>query len=186
GRSWRRGAAGWKPDSAGLPGGAKRRRPAPPTRAPRGGEGRAAPRPPPAGASCPPSSERQLDLDEEAAMRARAGRDAPSMRFDRSLGDREAEPRAVGLEREERFEQTRERVGRHAGATVAEHQRGVSVNADDVDEDASRALRAGERIERVLEQIDQYLAQLLAIRVRQHAGAQIERQLDRARIQARA
>src|SRR5439155_490045 len=106
---------------------------------------------------------------------------------DRAPRDREPEARPARLGREERLEEVRQRVRRNAGAAVAHLERGGTVPVGDRDQERAWAGRlGGHGVERVLEQIDQHLAELLAVGARRDAVRQLRLERHAARLEAGA
>src|SRR5690349_11065401 len=107
--------------------------------------------------------EGKLDVhDESLASRARR-LDASAVRLDRPAHDREAEAGAVRLQREERLEEPGERLGRHARTRIADADRRRPVPAPDAERQPTRTGDLAERVERVVDQIDEDLAHLLSV-----------------------
>src|SRR5207247_2355654 len=95
--------------------------------------------------------------------------------------------RPARLRREERLEEVRQRVRRHTGAAVAYLERGGTVPVGDRDrEHAWPGRLGGHGVERVLEQVDQHLAELLTVGARRDAVRQLELERHAARLEAGA
>src|SRR5881396_255389 len=109
------------------------------------------------------------------------------MGLDRAPRDREPEAGAARLRREERLEEVRQRVRRHTGAAVAYLERGGTVPVGDRDRECAWPGRlGGHGVERVLEQVDQHLAELLTVGARRDAVRQLQLERHAARLEAGA
>src|SRR5262245_62669449 len=99
--------------------------------------------------------ERKLDVHRQP-LAGRARRlDVSAVRLDRATHDREPEAGPVRLQGEEGLEESRERLGRHAGTRVAYPDRRRPVPAPDRERQASRSGDLTEGVERVVDQVDE-------------------------------
>jgi hypothetical protein len=92
------------------------------------------------------------------------------VRFDRMARDREPEPRAGRLQGEEGLEEPGQRLGGNAGAIVRDRQGGDPLPVADGDRDPPRRGGHRQRIARVLEQVQEHLAELVPVGAGEHAG----------------
>jgi hypothetical protein len=106
------------------------------------------------------------------------------VRFDRSLDDRESEPGAVRLRRPERFEDPLEVARRDARAGIRDVQVRAAVRATDLEVEPPGSAVRGKRVDRILDQVHQDLADLLAIAACVHRLAARVGDLESARAKA--
>src|SRR5262245_28860941 len=98
--------------------------------------------------------QRHAHLEGRCAGPAGEG-DGAVVRVDRSLGDGEPQPRAGGLERHERVEDPRLRLGRDAGAVVGDPYEGVIAVPRDGDGNVLLGAAVLQGVHRVFEKVYQ-------------------------------
>src|SRR6185312_12336198 len=123
----------------------------------------------------------QLDRDARALARLARNRDRAAMLFDDLLDDRQAEAGAEALGAEEGLEHLRQDVARDATAGILDRDLEAVADQRGADGDAPLLRRVGDRLRRVLDQIDDNAAHLLGVDLDGTIGREVALQDDAGR-----